>query len=178
MPAYAPGGPGGKAILAVLSDAFFKWSGNLNDIRRTLNPPKAFGKRKPTPNFFYPSSSAHLSQSDFSVLFPWLIRRVLKVEEPERIVKLNVRAILQTLRDNGHVVADTSKAEIEEGDQEAKTAPIASTRQDWRILDTKGGIRGWVPISPTLEEEESMVDERRTPADGVDETEVLGEVRI
>lgn len=181
MPAYAPGGPGGKAILAVLSDAFFKWSGNLNDSRRALNPPESFGKRKPATKFFYAPSSAHLSQSDFGVLFPWLIRRVLKVEEPDRIVKLNVRAILQTLRDNGHVVADTSKADMEEGAQDVNDASVnsSSTRQDWRILDAKGGIRGWVPVSPALEpEEESVVHESTTPANEIDETEVLGEVRI
>lgn len=180
LPAYAPGGPGGEAILTVLSEAFFKWRGNLNDTRRALNPPETVSKRMPSPKFFYPPSSAHLSQSDFGVLFPWLIRRVLKIEEPERIVRLNVRAILQALRDNGHVVADTSKTDMDEDEQADKDTPSRSTfRQDWRILDKKGGIRGWVPISPGLEpEEETVVDESMPPADEVDETEVLGEVRI
>jgi len=180
MPSYAAGGSGGDAILSVISDAFQKWSGNLNDTRRILNPPEMQGSAKPSPKYFYPPSSAHLSQSDFGVLFPFVIRRVLKVEEPERIVKLNVRAILQSLRDNGHIVADTSKLDMEEEDeQQASRFPNLSGRQDWRILDPQGGIRGWVPVSPALQlEDETVEDESRTPADEIDETEVLGEVRI
>ena len=112
------------------------------------------------------------------MLFPWVIRRVLKVEEPERIVKLNVRAILQNLRDNGHIVADTSEVDMEY-QPDPLPFPYLTDRQDWRILDPQGEIRGWVPISPTLQQEDETVEnESKTPADEIDETEVLGEVRI
>ena len=182
MPAYAPGGPGGKVMLTILSEAFFNWSGNLNDTRRILNPPTTYTSLKPYPHFFYPPSSAHLSQSDFGILFPWSIRRFLKVEDPERIVKLNVRAILQSLRENGHIVADTSAFDMEEETADRDKAASAgrqSHRVDARILDRKGGISGWLPISPALEQyEEDMTEERRTPSDAIDETEVVGEVRI
>ena len=178
MPSYAAGGSGGDAILTVLSDAFQKWSGNLNDTRRILNPPEQQSTSRPAPKYFYPPSSAHLSQSDFGVLFPWVIRRVLKVEEPERIVKLNVRAILQNLRDNGHIVADTNEVDMEY-QPDPLPFPYLTDRQDWRILDPQGEIRGWVPISPALQQEDETVEnESRTSADEIDETEVLGEVRI
>jgi platelet-activating factor acetylhydrolase len=176
MPAYAPGGSGGKVMLTILSEAFFNWNGNLNDTRRILNPPFTFTSPKPYAHFFYSPSSAHLSQSDFGILFPWSIRRFLKVEDPERIVKLNVRAILQSLRENGHIVADTSALHMEE---ETAERDKATSGADPRILDRKGGISGWLPISPELEaDEEGVVDESRTPSDEIDETEVLGEVRI
>jgi len=182
MPAYAPGGPGGKVMLTILSEAFFNWSGNLNDTRRILNPPTTFTSLKPYAHFFYPPSSAHLSQSDFGILFPWSIRRFLKVEDPERIVKLNVRAILQSLRENGHIVADTSAFDMEEetADRDkAASAACQSHRVDARILDRKGGISGWLPISPALEQyEEDVTEERRAPSDAIDETEVVDEVRI
>ena len=181
MPAYAAGGPGGKAILTVLSEVFFKWSANLNDTRRALGPPATLTSQQPYAHFFYLSSSAHLSQSDFGILFPWVLRRFLKVEEPERIAKLNVRAILQSLRENGHVVADTSAFDMEETVHRDKlvSAALEPHEVDPRILDTKGGISGWMPISPALEpDEESVVEESRISADEVEETEVLGEVRV
>lgn len=182
MPAYAPGGSGGNVMLTILSEAFFNWSSNLNDTRRILSPPATFTSPKPYAHFFYPPSSAHLSQSDFGILFPWSIRRFLKVEDPERIVKLNVRAVLQSLRENGHIVADTSALDMEEEmadrDKDASTVR-QSHRVDPRILDRKGGISGWLPINPALElNEEDLVEESMTSSDEIDETEVLGEVRI
>ena len=183
MPAYSPGGPGGKVMLTILSEAFFKWSGNLNDTRRILSPPATFTSPNAYVHFFYAPSSAHLSQSDFGILFPWSIRRFLKVEDPERIVKLNVRAILQRLRENGHIVADTSVLDMDDEETAGQDKPIATIRKshgaDPRILDRKGGISGWIPINPTLEmDEDGLVEESRTLSDEVGETEVLGEVRM
>ena len=180
MPAYSPGGPGGKVMLTNLSEAFFKWSGNLNDTRRILGPPTTFTSLKPYAHFFYAPSSAHLSQSDFGILFPWSIRRFLKVEDPERIVRLNVRAMLQSLRESGHIVADTSILDMEEETADRDNAISTANKShgvDLKILDRKGGINGWLPISPALEsDEDGMVEESGTPSDEVDETEVLGKV--
>jgi platelet-activating factor acetylhydrolase len=182
MPAYSPGGPGGKVMLTILSEAFFKWSSNLNDTRHILSPPATFTSLNPYAHFFYAPSSAHLSQSDFGILFPWSIRRFLKVEDPERIVKLNVRAILQSLRENGHIVADTSVFDMDEetaGQDKAILTARKSHGVDSRILDRKGGISGWMPISPAPEtDEDGLVEESRTLSDEVDETGVLGEVRM
>jgi len=187
MPCYAASGPGGSGILAILSEAFFKWGGNLKDTKRTLSAPS----RKDTragPKFFYPTASAHLSQSDFGILFPWLTSKVLKADEPERYIKLNARAILQVLRENGYEVADTSKIDLEEGIQEDKQMSVvgAEKGQDWRILDVSGAVRGWVAMDVGGNTEKmgsdasssSVVEDSRTPSDKVVlETEVLGEMK-
>ncbi|KAK4043452.1 putative phospholipase A2 [Parachaetomium inaequale] len=67
------------------------------------------------PNFFYVTSSAHLNQSDFGVLFPWLTKRVFKSDQPERVLRLNVRAVLQFLRGNGVPVEGTRRAGLVDG---------------------------------------------------------------
>jgi platelet-activating factor acetylhydrolase len=67
------------------------------------------------PNFFYVTSSAHLNQSDFGVLFPWLTKRVFKSDQPERVLRLNVRAVLQFLRGNGVAVEGTRRAGLVDG---------------------------------------------------------------
>ncbi|KAI9744044.1 MAG: hypothetical protein M1835_002813, partial [Candelina submexicana] len=98
MPSYFPSGPGGGNLLAILSEAFFKWRGNVLDTKRVLseNPSSDVPEHsKAPPHFFYPIASAHLSQSDFGVLFPWITKKVFKAENPERTLLLNVRAILQ-----------------------------------------------------------------------------------
>lgn len=151
MPCYAPNGPGGSAILAVLSQAFFEWEANLLQTKRVLcdDPANAANSKRPGPKFFYPVSSAHLSQSDFGILFPWFFNKTLKVNEPERILKLNVRAILQTLRNNGIEVADTGEADM--GDDghhdEVDIKASGEPKQDWRILDASGNVKSWVHVN-------------------------------
>jgi platelet-activating factor acetylhydrolase len=184
MPCFASSGPGGSALLTVLSEGFSKWSGNLNDTKRTLAPPPTLrdeNQSKPNARMFYSATAAHLSQSDFGILFPFMIKRFLKVDDPERILRLNVRAILQAMRDNGYQVADTSKADMEEvlGDGEQSRPMCASKAQDWRILDTNGAVQGWHAISPGVESDEASIESQsKAPQDEMDETEVLGEVRI
>ncbi|KAI1370884.1 phospholipase A2 [Hypoxylon crocopeplum] len=118
--------PGGSALLAIESEDFFKWSEHLAATARILSPnPKertvqatAFyesGVKLPEPHFFYAERSAHLSQSDFGVLFPRLTRRVFGSEEPDRALRLNRRAILQVLRLNGVPVARTWTGDLIDG---------------------------------------------------------------
>ncbi|KAK2068216.1 hypothetical protein P8C59_002871 [Phyllachora maydis] len=122
LPQYAdiPSAPGGNALLAVQSGDFFKWKENLHVMARVLSPepservvePTAFerpdtGIKLSEPNFFYVENSAHLNQSDFGILFPWLTKRVFGAQEPERVLRLNLRAQLQFLRSRGVPVART-----------------------------------------------------------------------
>lgn len=73
------------------------------------------GVRLPEPNVFYVKNSAHLNQSDFGVLFPWVCKKVFGSEAPERALRLNVRAALQFLRGNGTPVARTWTGDLVEG---------------------------------------------------------------
>ncbi|SPO06839.1 related to acetylhydrolase [Cephalotrichum gorgonifer] len=129
LPAYAPvpDAPGGAAVLAILSEAFYGWSSHLLVTCRILAPTpaaeplapdtylRADGSGIAEPRAYYVRGSAHQSQSDFGVLFPWLLRRALKVEEPERVTRLNLRAMLQFLRRNGVPVARTCGGNMVEG---------------------------------------------------------------
>ena len=64
------------------------------------------------PHMFYVQRSQHFSQSDFGILFPWLASRFTKAEEPERILELNNRAMVQVLRQNGIEVPGKNDPEI------------------------------------------------------------------
>ncbi|KAF2100333.1 hypothetical protein NA57DRAFT_64939 [Rhizodiscina lignyota] len=150
MPCYAPSGSGGDALLAVLSETFSKWKGNLSDMKLALSedPTGAnLSRTKAAPTFFYPTASAHLSQSDFGILFPRVTRVAFKSEEPERCLKLNARAMLQKMRENGFEVASTAQIDAEEEDKSFPVDTPFNTREDWRILATNGGIKGWIPIN-------------------------------
>lgn len=143
MPCYVPGGPGGKALLAVESQAFYKWSVHLKATKRLLSPDPESDVHDyngmAEPRFYYPTSSAHLSQSDFGILFPWLTKKVFAAEEPERVMRLNVRAVLQVMREAGIQVGKTSRVDMEmEGDDGA-------TDFDEKIFG--GAVRGWNLVS-------------------------------
>ncbi|KAH0544090.1 hypothetical protein FGG08_001708 [Glutinoglossum americanum] len=170
LPCYSASGPGGTALLAVLSEAFFKWRGNLKNTKRVLsahpssdNYAKSHyddGDEKPGPRFFYPAASAHLSQSDFGILFPWVTKKVFRAENPRRTLLLNVRATLQFLRENGVEVAPTSKEEMEESgdaiDDDGSSVAPTNADQDRKIFE-RGAVEGWVgiptDIGGTAEEE-------------------------
>lgn len=121
--------PGGSTILAVESESFFKWTEHLHTTARVISPPLAAlheeispltfeiddGIRLPEPNMFYVETSAHLNQSDFGVLFPWLTKKIFGAESPERALRLNQRAILQLFRSNGVPVSGTSVGDFVEG---------------------------------------------------------------
>jgi platelet-activating factor acetylhydrolase len=129
LPVYAdvPSAPGGNALLAVESETFFKWKEHLHVTARILSPepsaeivePTAYerpsGVKLPEPNCFYVEHSAHLNQSDFGVLFPWLTQKVFGSEEPERALRLNLRALLQVLRVNNIPIARTWVGDLVDG---------------------------------------------------------------
>jgi platelet-activating factor acetylhydrolase len=129
LPLYAdvPSAPGGTALLAVESEAFFKWPEHLHVTARLLSPdptvkvvtPEVFerpsGNKLAEPNFFYVASSAHLSQSDFGILFPLLTKKVFNAVEPERALRLNLRAQLQFFRANNIPVARTWIGDLVDG---------------------------------------------------------------
>ncbi|GAB1736962.1 hypothetical protein NU219Hw_g330t1 [Hortaea werneckii] len=53
------------------------------------------------PHMFYVATSQHFNQSDYGILFPWLAQKFTKAEEPERCLELNIRAMVQVLREAG-----------------------------------------------------------------------------
>jgi platelet-activating factor acetylhydrolase len=107
---------------------------SANDSAVKLDPTS----RTEGPHSFVVQKSQHFNQSDFGLLFPWIAKRITKAEEPERILELNVRAMVQVLRESGIEVGGEAEPEI---------------------LDTKGEIRRWthVPVS-SEEEEDKQVD--------------------
>ncbi|KAL8878984.1 MAG: hypothetical protein Q9192_008329 [Flavoplaca navasiana] len=155
LPCYAPDGPGGKNVVAILSEAFFKWGNNLNQTKRTISEDPSLDKpsvqKHAAPYVFYPVSSAHLSQSDFGILFPWLTRKAFKAEDPARTLRLNTRAILEVMRRNGVEVADTSAIDMEENTADGRVrggqvGEIGQVGQDWKILQKDGSVVGWVAL--------------------------------
>lgn len=164
LPSYTAGGPGGKAIVSVLSQGFFNWSGNCNDVKRAIAPPKNYNATTEGPYCFYPADSQHFSQSDFGILFPGITRRFMKAQEPERVLKLNVRAVLQMLRENGTEVASTSSEDREVGEDEEKN--------DDTILRGEG-IRGWIPVDVTGKPVNGSInveqDKKQAPSDELGE---------
>ncbi|TVY29076.1 putative phospholipase A2 [Lachnellula hyalina] len=154
FPAYTTGGQGGASLLAVESQAFYVWHEHLAATKRVLSPDPSTtvpfdyaAKGVKEPAFYYAESAAHLSQSDFGILFPWLTKRFLAVEDPERILRLNVRAVVQLLRNNGVEVGKTSREDMELEDANAK-----ETKDDEKIL-AKEGVRGWCWISTNVDED-------------------------
>ena len=133
--------------LVILSEGFYKWTTNFRHTLHILTRPSSGANVQP--HIFYPLNSAHLSQSDFGLLFPWITKKALKVDEPERTVRLNVRAILETMRRGGITVADTSALDLEIGDdQDLETEPNGSALvQDQMILQHDRSIRGWVAVN-------------------------------
>ncbi|KAI4093525.1 MAG: hypothetical protein LQ339_007663 [Xanthoria mediterranea] len=179
LPCYAPDGPGGRNVIAVLSEAFFKWGSNLNQLKRTVSEDpsldKPVVKNHPAPYVFYPVTSAHLSQSDFGILFPWLTRKAFKAEDPARTLRLNTRAILEVMRRNGVEVADTSAIDMEDASAH-DGVPGGQIGQDWRILQKDGSVAGWVALDlgSRKHTEEAVNNETAETADPI-EAVVQGE---
>lgn len=179
--------PGGEAVLAVESQAFFKWGEHLRATKRFLSPDPSVtkydyrraGQKWTEPNLFYATTSAHLSQSDFGMLFPWVTKKVFGSEEPERLMKLNVRAILQMLRAQDLEVSSTSAEDMESSEIGKEGV---ETTDDSKILERsrKEVVRGWIWISSDagetgndgdVEKEEEIVE----PADAVVGNEIIKE---
>lgn len=158
LPCFAPNGPGGDAVLTVLSEAFFNWRGNLSDIKHALRDPDT-NSRRPSTHIFYPIRSAHLSQSDYGILFPNMTKLLAKADEPERTLRLNVRAILEVMRNAGLEVSETSAADLE------LVGPTASDglKGDASILSRKeDSVRGWVALGADEDEAQETARIERT----------------
>ncbi|KAF1829349.1 hypothetical protein BDW02DRAFT_561302 [Decorospora gaudefroyi] len=151
MPSYHSSS-GGKNLLSISSEGFYNWKANFRETTRIVAKPTATQSKHPNqpgPHIFYPIASAHLSQSDFGVLFPWLTTKVFGAKEPERVLRLNTRAILQVLRDNGTRIANTSASDLELGEADAKDKSL--THDPTILSRTKDSVRGWVNLSADME---------------------------
>lgn len=164
---------GGSSLLAILSEAFYKWPTNLNETKQIVAKPASpdnTNKDQPGPHIFYPIASAHLSQSDFGILFPWLTTQVLGAKDPERLLKLNTRAILQLLRNSKIEVAETSAEDLE------LTESAEAKSQDEKILSkTEDSVHGWVNLGTDPEDRVSSKI-TKSSIKAVVQGEVLGEV--
>ena len=76
-------------------------SGSMPEARSTASSSETLTNLETQPLLFTVPHSAHLSQSDFGPLFPYLNKRFLKVDDPDAKIQVNVRAILQMMRMNG-----------------------------------------------------------------------------
>ncbi len=168
---------GGKNLLAILSEGFFKWSSNMQETKRLIAKPPSAPTALPGPHIFYPISSAHLSQSDFGVLFPWATAKVFGAQEPERVLRLNTRAILQVLRGCATEVACTSVADLEfEGVDAEKVI-----KNDDAILSQRGGrVRGWVNIGDQAEGDAGLAEVQvgMGPGEAVLQGEAFGQAAV
>ncbi|KAI9871785.1 MAG: hypothetical protein M1830_002455 [Pleopsidium flavum] len=199
LPCYAQNGPGGVNLLAILSEAFYKWRGNLVHTKKVLSSDPSSQRpaqsSRPGPRIFYPVSSAHLSQSDFGILFPWVTRKVFKADNPERTLRLNTRAILQVMRESGIEVAETSRIDMEEDEQAEKVENGANghlnghmdgsvskidahaANQDWRILATNGKVKGWIALNvyenDAAKSTNGLMDAEAMPGEAVMKSEVM-----
>ena len=132
-------------VLAIMSEAFYKWPELLERTRSSLSEQPAKGPTSTatadgrSPRLFYAPKTAHLSQSDFGCLFPWIVRQFLSAENPERTILLNVRAILQLFRERG-VHVESFKKSMQEGEK-------GQIGMDEEILSADGGVEGWMPVS-------------------------------
>ncbi|POR33772.1 Platelet-activating factor acetylhydrolase [Tolypocladium paradoxum] len=151
LPIYADvaSAPGGSALLAVESEVFYKWTEHLHVKARLLSPdpsakvvtPQMYerpsGIKLPEPNFFYVINSAHLSQSDFGILFPWLTKKIFDAEQPERALRLNLRAQLQLLRANCIPIARTYAGDLVDG---AHVDKLDKPKKDGGVPSSTDGV--------------------------------------
>ncbi len=89
-------------------------------------------------------------------------------------MRLNVRAMLESLRRSGIKVADTSVADMEGVAVVGAEKRGQDGRQDSGILATGGRVRGWVAIDLGKEDKEGK---RGIEAEGPMEAVVEGEVK-
>ncbi|ETI19746.1 hypothetical protein G647_08759 [Cladophialophora carrionii CBS 160.54] len=82
------------------------------DVPKTLIAPASNTPSPLDPQLFLIPNTAHLSQSDFGVLFPKLTRYLMNAENPVETIRLNVRAMLAVMRNSGLEV-EAYKDEVE-----------------------------------------------------------------
>ena len=161
LPCYTVSQRSTTNIVAILSESFFKWNQNLLTTKQAISPPPTAPSNTPLPHLFYAEQSAHLSQSDFGVLFPLVTRLVMKAQDPERILRLNTRAAIEMMRRAGVPVARTSDVDMEipgakadqrknatNPDTESHTsspleAIVSEGKNGWSLFRQFGGTRDW-----------------------------------
>ncbi|MCJ1287650.1 hypothetical protein MMC26_007002 [Xylographa opegraphella] len=203
LPCYESSG--GANVLVILSEAFFKWRGNLISTKQAVSADPSGDRRhdpaKSRPHIFYPFKTAHVSQSDFGILFPWATKKFMKAEEPERTLKLNVLAILELMRQNGKDIASLSEADrhavLEQVQGTANGHAISNVMHQKHghangslhqskqaspaeidMLSPQSSIRGWVPVSVDVEDKPGEATNEKTgsdadPSEAVMESEVM-----
>ncbi|PNS15173.1 hypothetical protein CAC42_8174 [Sphaceloma murrayae] len=98
--------PGGKAVLAIVSEGFWKWKQNLNEVVALMRLSKGAKEKGLEPGrAWYAVGSQHFSQSDFGVLFSWLLERFMKAANGRELLEGNVRLVNEMLRENGVEIA-------------------------------------------------------------------------
>ncbi|KAI9893002.1 MAG: hypothetical protein M1814_000886 [Vezdaea aestivalis] len=127
-------------LLVILSENFRKWKGNLVPTCRLISRdpaaslPSAIASDSAT-HFYFLEQSAHLSQSDVGVLFPLLTARYMQAPEPERLLNINIKAIVQLLRARIRSEEDTNQK-----------------KRDEDMFSPSANIRGWVKLDLTDEQ--------------------------
>ncbi|KAI9805976.1 MAG: hypothetical protein M1825_000590 [Sarcosagium campestre] len=125
------------AVISISSEAFYNWTWCLEQTKRVIASGMTNVDAAPA-RMFYAPTSAHLSQSDFGILFPLMTRIVFRAEAPERTLSLNVRAVLQLMRENMSEVTGVS---------------------DPDILDSeKNSIQGWASVNPKTASRQSSIE--------------------
>jgi len=74
---------------------------SLSPSPSTASTPPPSTTSAAAPALYLVPDSAHLSQSDFGLLFPNLTRYLMKAQDPHKTIELNVRAILAVMRASG-----------------------------------------------------------------------------
>ncbi|KAK6522625.1 hypothetical protein TWF281_002062 [Arthrobotrys megalospora] len=92
---------------------------------------------QPDRRFYYASKSAHMSQSDFGILFPTSAKYLTGVDDSEGVLDLNVRALTEFLRESGKEVAVFGEGE--ERDMEIFGEGVL---KGWELVDLELGDEG------------------------------------
>lgn len=138
LPCYTSSNKSASNVLAIMSTEFTGYTELITRMKALLsaNPVEALAKLESAdeesmsvsatssnetltnlesePLLFTTPQSAHLSQSDFGPLFPYVNRRFLKVDDPDAKIQVNTRAILQAMRMNGTEVGSVLPDKLEE----------------------------------------------------------------
>ncbi|KAK6496666.1 hypothetical protein TWF481_001656 [Arthrobotrys musiformis] len=91
---------------------------------------------QPDRRFYYVVESAHMSQSDFGILFPTSAKYLLRVADSEAVLDLNVRALTEFLREGGKNVAGYGD---EERDGDIFGEGVV---KGWELVDLELGDEG------------------------------------
>lgn len=121
-----------------------------SETSRTASSPD--GTRTRGPHMFFVQRSQHFSQSDFGVLFPHLARYLAKAEEPERILELNTRAVVQMLRENGVEVGGEADEEILNREADLRRWKAIVVHDDEGVRGKEGSVASALGVADrTLE---------------------------